>query len=222
MKRRKPIALFIIFRRTVLLSKYTIILLVILPCFAVAYIPPSQKEDSLEDSSSKNVRQMQIMLDYGFFPGPYTEGGWNPYFGIRAGYGIDLTERITMCAHLDYFRFNLSPEDWIYHWSSTMARRYDIAFSVGLLVFHFVEIGGGLFYIKSDAVALVGPLDHYPYTPWFQSGWSAIRPFFTLGLYYNIPIISGFYCPVGVYYRSTYYGSETMPFMLRVGIGKRF
>ena len=204
-----------------MLSKYAIILLLILPCFAVAYIQPTQKEDSLEDSS-KNVRQMQIMIDNGFFPGPYTEGGWNPYFGVRVGYGIDLTERITMCAHLDYYRFNLSPEDWIYHWSSITARRHDIALNVGFLMLHFIEIGVGCFYTRSDAVALVGTLDHNLYIQWSKSGWSTIRPFFTFGLYYNIQIISGFYCPVGMYYRSKYYDSDTMPFILRAGIGKRF
>ncbi len=202
--------------------RYIAIISITLSHFALASDLSRTAIDSLTNSPPDTVQRTQIMVDYAFLRGASSEYGWHPYLGLRFGYAIELNRRLMLCARADYSRFDLSSEGWIYHWSSPNAQRQDISLTLGVLLGHFIEIAYGISYTTSDRVSLVAPYDTYPYSAWRGSGSPAIKPCFSFGVFYEVPVLSGIYLPVGLYYRTWYNSSIGMPITLRAGIGKTF
>jgi hypothetical protein len=203
-----------------MIPKSALILICGLPYLAFATNRASPNEDTLQTSSASVGREKFITLDAGVYPFDFLsdqQTGWYPTVSPRIGFGLTVATSVIFYTHVDYYRFHMASVGNSSYLPKS-AKREDLALYAGFLVGQTIDVGLGVYYTTSEKVD-IAPLLSNETLPWAQSGWSAYRFFFTIGVVHEFKITDRLFLPVGFYYREAGYGSAIGPLFLRLGIG---
>ncbi len=201
--------------------------LAVLICLGLAIDPHASaanlfRQDSVRSELKPADGRTQITMTVGLFPFGFLSderSGWYPKIAVGTGLTFPVARDISLCTKVDYYLYEPSSTGNS-SFSSNSVKRQDIAISAAIQIGNFFEVGCGGYYTTSDEVNIqyFFPSDTLR---WSQSGWSAVKFYFTAGFFHKFELTDRLFLPVGLYYRDAGYGSGTGPYFIRGGFGVR-
>ncbi len=185
---------------------------------AQANAPKSMQSDT-SIAANEGSLENTIKLEFGLFP-LRGEQNWKPTYSIRTGIRTRLSHRISLCGYVDYYMYSLGIPGGTYGFSPYPANRQDVALYAALLFSEFLEFGFGAYYSRSDKIYEVESGVRTALSS--VNSATSVHPFMMIGFQYEVRLSDRLLVPIGLYYRGTDYGTETIPLILRTGLGFKF